>query len=220
MQIGFFGHSTCAEEGAGTYLTIVAEHFNAQIVHKGTGQGSEERILFDLKKSNNLDIAIIFHSRPSALFVPSCDRDIDVRKISSKWNDSMTVNNIMLSHTLNEPHGNFKTVFETVSDFINCLRFYKTYLYHPDLHLNRFQGALLLIDSYCGNKIPATVHVIDDVYIPSWLTEFESGVRSTEIEKLVRNFREQGSPCALSLEGHQKIAEVLIKLITTQLENK
>jgi hypothetical protein len=222
MQIGFFGHSTCSSEGPGTYLTTVAEHFNAAIVHKGVGQGSEERILFDLKKSNNLDIAVIFHSRPGSLFLPNCSADFDIRKINTLWEDEVQGDTAMATSAFNSPYGNVKNIFETLDKFINCLRYYKKYLYHPDLHLNRFQGALVLIDSYCESKIPATVHVIDAAYIPPWLTDFKSGIRSAEIEKLVITFRKQGQeyPCQLLPEGHQKIADILIKLIADQLENK
>ena len=224
MQIGFFGHSNCAASGPGTYLTIVAEHFNATIVNKGTGQGSEERILFKLKKCHNLDIAVIFHSRPSSLFLPSCSRDFDISSNVKKKADVIwpgeTKENATMLEAFNEQYGDFKSIFKTPALFVNCITLYKKYLYHPDLHLNRFQGALMLIDSYCASKVSATVHIIDESYKPVWLTEFKSGVRSIEIEKLKLEYYSMVDVCGMLPEGHQKIADILIRLISKQLENK
>jgi hypothetical protein len=223
LNIGFFGHSTCSATGPRLFTTIVADHFNAHIVNLGSGQGSEERILFELKKAPSLDIAVIFHSRPSSLFIPTCYRDFDVTKKKNNmeyyWPNETADNGVMLE-AYHEGYGDVKKIFGTPEEFVNCVSYYKKYLYHPDLHLNRFQGALMMIDSYCNNRIPATVHMIDDVYRPPWFSEFISGVRSDKIEQYMKDYKTIDAPCGLSEMGHAKIASVLISLITPQLEAK
>ena len=50
MNIGFYGHSNCAYSSPDSFLDIVANRLGANLVSKGVKQGSQERILFDLKK--------------------------------------------------------------------------------------------------------------------------------------------------------------------------
>ena len=83
MKIGFYGHSDCAYLSNDSFLNIVANALDATIVNIGVRQGSEERILYELKKTRSLDVAIIFHSSPSYLFLPGCDRDFDLKSIES-----------------------------------------------------------------------------------------------------------------------------------------
>ena len=125
LNIGFFGHSNCATEGEGTYLTIVSDYFDAKIVNKGVGQASEERLLSEIKKSKNLDIAVIFHGRPASLYLPKCTRDIDIRTDEVK--------------AYRGTYGNISSIFDTEEEFITCLKYYKTYLHDHDLARNRFQ---------------------------------------------------------------------------------
>jgi hypothetical protein len=77
-HIGIYGHSIAGYNGQQDdhFITLLKKHFNATIVHSGIPQCSEERILFNLKKTKKLDFAVIFHSPPYNIFVPSWDRDI------------------------------------------------------------------------------------------------------------------------------------------------
>ena len=205
LNIGFFGHSHCAGSGYGSFQDQVAKHFDANIVNNGVGQSSEERILFEVKKSKLLDVAVIFHSRPVSLFLPKCTRDIDIRSDEVKAYRGI--------------YGNISSIFKTEEEFIACINYYRSYLYDHNLHINRFQGALLLIDSYCLNKVPAVVHILDNSHVMPWFTEFTSGIRSGEIEGLVRAHKGIDSN-GLTFEGNKKIAEVLIYLISQQLADR
>ena len=205
LKIGFFGHSNCSNSASGSFLDYVVKHFDAIIVNKGVGQASEERVLIDLKKHKNLDVAVIFHSRPASLFLPRCSKDIDIRSDEIK--------------AYKGPYGDIPSIFKTEENFVACIRYYRQYLYTHNLHINRFQGALLLIDSYCISKVTATIHVLDNNNAMPWFTGFTSGTRSTEIESIVRT--DKGNDFnGLTAAGNKKVAEVLIDLITKQLADR
>ena len=78
MNIGIYGTSIALynNDEPDHFITLIKEHYNARIVHTGIVQCSEERILFNLKKTKKLDLAIIFHAPPYNIFVPSWNRDI------------------------------------------------------------------------------------------------------------------------------------------------
>ena len=78
MNIGIYGPSIALykDNEPDHFITMIKEHYNARIVHTGIVQCSEERILFNLKKTKKLDLAIIFHTPPYNIFVPSWNRDI------------------------------------------------------------------------------------------------------------------------------------------------
>ena len=79
MNLGIYGHSLGKwdKKLPFSFITKLKEHYNANIVNSGCGHGSEERILFELKKTKNLDLAIIFHSNSSSFFIPTWHRDVD-----------------------------------------------------------------------------------------------------------------------------------------------
>jgi|LakMenE01Jun11ns_1017448.scaffolds.fasta_scaffold9571305_1 hypothetical protein len=208
LKIGFFGHSDCTSTAPESYIGQIIKHFDAIIVNKGVNQASEERVLIDLKKHKNLDVAVIFHSRPASLFLPRCNRDIDIRSDEIK--------------AYIDRYGDIPRIFKTEENFVACIRYYRQYLYTHNLHINRFQGALLLIDSYCLSKVPATIHVLDNNNAMPWFTGFRSGVRATEVENILVthksiDFRDHNG---MTAEGNNKTAEVLIDLISKQLANK
>lgn len=111
MNIGVYGHSITmylADE-KDHFITLLKNHFDARIVHSGIVQCSEERILFNLKKTKQLDLAIIFHSAPHYLFIPAWNRDlcaIDKSFFSNKikirdWAESIGVNDCEMEETIN-----------------------------------------------------------------------------------------------------------------------
>jgi len=77
MNIGLYGHSmaTWTRQQPFSYVTKIKDHFQANIINTGVAMCSEERILFDLKKTKNLNLVIIFHSSPDYIFVPCENRD-------------------------------------------------------------------------------------------------------------------------------------------------
>jgi hypothetical protein len=79
MKIGIYGHSFMSWERKQefSFISLLRDHFDATILSYGVPQSSEERILFDIKKSKKIDLAIIAHARPDYHFVPSLRRDFD-----------------------------------------------------------------------------------------------------------------------------------------------
>ena len=52
MNIGFYGHSVCSSiSHPQSWVNTLTKKLKANIVNKGTLQGSVERILFELKKT-------------------------------------------------------------------------------------------------------------------------------------------------------------------------
>jgi hypothetical protein len=239
MNIGYFGHSTVGDDTngkEGSFIIDVAKFFNAQIVNVGTGQGSEERILFDLKKCRHIDVAVIFHSRPQSLFIPNCKMDFNIsedpdRKAEILWSQELILQ--MTPPTENEDQmyaekykeslqyrKNFSSVFKTPQDFATCLKNFKKYLYHQDLQQNRFEGALTLIDQYCAARVPIVVHSIDKKRLPAWWTGFKSGVLGEELNVIENQYRQTSQPNCLNPEGHKRMGAEVIRLILEQMEKR
>jgi len=239
MNIGYFGHSTVGDDThgqPGAFIIDVAQHFKAQILNTGTGQGSQERILFELKKCRNLDVAVIFHSRPQSLFIPGARMDFHIaedpdHKAEIIWSQElflqMTPPKVDEEQLFREKYQeslqyrkNFSAVFKTPQDFVVCLKNFKKYLYHQDLQQNRFEGALMLIDEYCASRVPVVIHSIDPVRIPSWWKGFKSGILVPELNVYEKKYREPSQPNCLSPEGHMIMKETLIRVITEQLAKR
>lgn len=223
MKIGFYGHSTsCWAEfpiyNQNSFIDKVIENYNATLVNKGVPQGSEERILFDLKKTKNLDIAIVFHSIPKFVYLPTCSRDVAITDIDRfkafyLWRESNS-NSTELAKAKQEyfSYGGIKESFEDIETFLQTFSLYKEYLYHPDLQLNRYHGAMLQIDQYLLAKRIPVLHVALEKRVPSWFT-FSSGKNCPHIQELADKHYEIGLPNNVSAEGQQVVANMLIKEI-------
>lgn len=288
MNIGLYGHSMAQWTNKQTFSfgTKLVEHYQANMVNSGCAQGSEERILFELKKTKKLDLAIIFHSNPDFFFVPSHDRDYTtldrdslVYKIPDKsikkwfamhgfeqcpenllefWNkvpnwacyDIMQqfglVNNFDISV---EQHGITQQMFDIwsekqdattikqlikernkFSDDINLylelfdtMELHKKYLYHHDLQMNRYYGALIQIDQYLKfKKIPVLHCLGPKFWYPSWF-QFESGIVDSEIHKFrheITGYYTQFSESENNLteEGNQLVFDLMVPLIAKAFE--
>lgn len=183
QRIGYFGHSSCAYRSEDSHLDLLANHFKSDIVNTGVRQGSEERILFELKKTKNLDLAIIFHSEPQFIFLPECDRDIGLNNISEsriQYLFSEFDNEFTRQH-----HSKFTAKFNNTETLSKSLRDYKEYFYDPDLQVNRFYGSLIQIDQYCVSKNISVIHIIEKNKIPSWF-KFSSGIIDDQVMDIVK----------------------------------
>lgn len=188
-HIGFYGHSSCAYRSPDSFLDILAQSLDATIVNTGVRQGSEERILFELKKTKNLDLAIIFHSEPGYLFLPNCDRDIDVTGITKKRIDNLIPETQWDSEFSKKYSPIFLTEFKDRIQFTNLINNVKTHLYNADLMLNRYYGCLTQIDQYLLFKNIPAIHVLDKTNaIPNWF-KFQSGVVDYDISLLCQEFK-------------------------------
>jgi hypothetical protein len=210
MNIGFYGHSNCSSRSSESFIDIIANKLNANVVNTGVRQGSEERILYELKKTKNLDIAVIFHSEPHYIFLPNCDRDISLKRLKEEKID-LLFNNYSL---IKQPK--FVNVFQTKENFERFIKDYEYYLYDPDLHLNRFYGALLQIDQYITSKKIPTIHVVNKNSLPSWF-KFTSGRLDTISRSIIKNHISE-NPSAeynngITKEGNIELANRLLDLI-------
>lgn len=204
MNIGFYGHSNIAYIGEHSYLNIVADYFNANIASKGVKQGSEERILFDLKKTKRLNFAIIAHTHPSCIFLPTCDRDISLTRVDSERIDYLS------SHD----EGMVKT-FRTKEQFTHVMELYKQYFYHPDLFVNRYLGAAQQIVQYLQSQSIPSIHIVGANQFPDW---FSFGPGIVDVDNISKDFDtyQQKQPFfhnCMSLEGNQIVADKLIDIM-------
>jgi len=204
MNIGFYGHSNIAYTGNQSYLNIVADHLGANIVSTGVKQGSEERILFDLKKTKRINVAVIAHSHPSCVFLPGCDRDISLAHIKQERMDYLSKHDSSMIE-----------LFQTKEQFLQAMDMYKQYFYHPDLFTNRFIGAAQQIVHYLESQSIPSIHIVGNNHLPSWFS-FGSGIVNTN--DIVKDFHvyEQKQPFfhnCISLEGNQVVANKLIDIL-------
>lgn len=204
MNIGFYGHSNIAYTGNGSYLNIVADHFKANIVSTGVKQGSEERILFDLKKTKRLNFAVITHSHPSCIFLPGCDRDISLARVDSERIDY-----------LSEHDQGMVKLFKTKEQFTLVMDLYKQYFYHPDLFVNRYLGAAQQIIHYLYSHSIPSIHIVSLNQFPIWFN-FGSGI--VDVDNISKDFNtyQQKQPFfhnCISLEGNRVVADKLIDMM-------
>jgi hypothetical protein len=219
MKIGFYGHSNCAYRSSDSFIDIIANHFGAEIVNTGVKQGSEERILYELKKTKQLDLAVIFHSIPSSIFLPNCNRDLVLRDMSDirmqyllfEQEKDITVDHEDYNQTL-------KKQFYDIETFKNVLEVHKNYFYNPDVLLNRYYGALIQIDKYLIDKQIPTIHVLEKT-LPRWLS-LQSGIVDFNIMKLTKQHRllpdKRFVSNCITIEGNLKVADNL-KLLMNQI---
>jgi hypothetical protein len=219
MNIGFYGHSNCAYRGNGSFIDIIAERFKAKIVNTGVKQGSEERILFELKKTKSIDLAIIFHSPPRYLFIPETDRDIDTNSFKFKRAEEIFKDD-HLDVDFTEKHSQlFKNKFENNENLFAAVDVYRKYFHHPDLSMNRFYGALIQIDQYISEKSISTIHVVDKnaIPIPSWFS-FKHGIVDYSVAEIIKQNPAKNNffyNC-ITEEANALIAEKLINIIAVR----
>jgi hypothetical protein len=213
MNIGFYGHSNCAYRSESSFLDIVAENLGAKIVNIGVRQGSEERILFELKKTKNLDLAIIFHSEAQYIFIPEADRDISIKQISTSKSNYIFDDHLNEYHKLH--HKKFVELFKTAEELKSAITHLKSYFYHPDLQLNRFYGSLIQIDQYLLSKEIPVIHITIPNSIPNWF-HFKSGIVNNDIMDIIFNYKTPASSWFVNLitkEGNEIVADRLLKII-------
>jgi hypothetical protein len=194
--------------------------FNVDIVNIGTRQGSEERVLFELKKTKNLDLAVIFHCPHNLLFIPGSDRDFALGKQINKkaeymWQKQQTESLTDSWGFHQEHHKKFIEKFETAEKFVQVMSDYRIYLEHPDLVMNRFYGALIQIDQYLSSKNINAIHiVIPEVAVPTWF-RFQSGILDDTVPALLEEHisKDKWFVNCITKEGNRAVAERLKEVI-------
>lgn len=212
MNVGFYGHSNCAYRSEDSLIDIVASNLHANIVNIGVRQGSEERILFELKKTKNLDLAIIFHSQPHLIFVPNADRDISIKQITSSKSNYIFKEHMDDYHRVH--HKKFVKLFKTAEQLESAFNSLKDYFYHPDLQMNRFYGSLIQSDQYLLSKKIPCIHITMANSIPSWFS-FNSGIVDNSIMTLIEEHKLKPNEWFVNVmtkEGNAVVAERLTAL--------
>lgn len=220
MNIGFYGHSNCAYRSQHSFLDIMANQLNATVVNNGVKQGSEERILFELKKTKNLDLAIIFHSEPGFTHLPKCDRDVDLTNISQRRMEYLMKQHEWDGEFLQNYNPVFKKQFGKLENFINTAQAFRDHFYHPDAMLNRFYGALMQIDRYLIDRNIPCIHVLEyNNAIPNWF-KFGSGVVDYTVMHLCQKHkieRENFFVNVITQNGNVAVASRLTELVVTKV---
>lgn len=166
MNIGYFGNCWCASNDEHSHTTLLGKLLNANVVNSSVIEGSEGRILFKLKKTPNLDLALIFHDDDNTLFLPNATRDWWLTGganfgtwFKSSWKKD------------------FGGLFKSPQEFIDAITTYKKFFYHNDDHRNVYYGYMVLIDQYLLAKNIPCIHFFDSKkhHIPDWI-EIKSGV--------------------------------------------
>lgn len=223
MKIGFYGHSIASwinSPNNESFIDRIRLKYSADIVNVGVPQGSEERILFDLKKTKEVDVAIIFHSLIRYVFIPKSNRDLSIRTVPAKKSKILWTENNAKIPTQEDfdkeffSYSNLKDVFGTAEEFCEAMTSHKEYFHHPDLLTNRFHGAMLLIDNYLLNKNIKAYHAItpNPAIFPPWL-EIKSGVVDAELLPLSASMPIVGQKFSnnLDLAGNDFVFERLDK---------
>lgn len=228
FRLGLYGHSVCtaSTKRDGSYQQILVNKFpTLDIVNIGAGQSSQERIFYELKKTKNLDAAIIFHSRPGSIFIPGSNQDLATatntidNKIKRAWDYSN--NDLEELHWECDPNNSrgLSRVFPNLEEFQQTINLYLKYLYTPDLEKNRFEGALLAVDRYCAsNKIKHVVHVPSQ-YIPPWFS-FQSGTMDQELVKLSTMQGVPSNPNCLQDGVNELMANKISDLLSQYIHEK
>lgn len=176
MFAQFFGHSICMrkkDKDVTTFVDLIYEKYNFEFDETigGAACCSEERILYDLKKCKNLELAIIFHSEPSTYFSPADTRDYS----RNNENDSFTTHLALDICKQDKARKNAQLV-KLDQDYVKLAhKIHQELFTTPDLIKNRFYGALIQIDQYIKYKNIPTIHCVFTGHLPVWFS-FSHGI--------------------------------------------
>lgn len=225
MNIGFYGPSVVLWRPSDefSFITRIRNHFNGELVHTGTPLCSEERLLYEIKKTKKLDLAIVVHTKPKFIFVPSWNRDIrttDKEDILKKFQYNLLDADGVLQDPDSVRGDINENYFENKDEFILAVQLYYKYMMHPDLQRDRYHGALIQIDQYLTYKKIPTVHIVGvNTEIPKWF-EFKSGVTFQSMPELLDEHAVHRSQSAnmLDAEGNDKIFKKILPVIQKAID--
>lgn len=233
MNIQFFGHSitnTSKDFPIKTFVDLVLEKYQAtcQSHPRGVSLCSEERILYDLKKVKDIDVAVIFHTNEDFYFCLTNPRDFNLMnpdEMERQFNDEFY--GLKLERTKDKAWDNCADDLISGPDLKKFTAEHQRLMLSKDLMRNRYFGALIQIDQYCTSRSIPVIHCpLDKKSIPNWFN-FTSGIVDydlndynyknihlpTSIEPNPHYVGYQKSDNAISEEGNILIAEKLFEYI-------
>lgn len=187
MNIQFFGHSitnTSKEFPTKTFVDLILEKYQANCKPhpRGVALCSEERILYDLKKIKDIDVAVIFHTNEDFYFLLTDDRDhnvMDAGELDQKFGSNQY--RLLTEKTKDKAVENCAWDFFNANDIKKFLTDYQNLMLSKDLMRNRYFGALIQIDQYCTSRGIPVIHCpLDKPSIPNWF-KFTSGIVDYDI---------------------------------------
>lgn len=244
MNIQFYGHSITnisREFPIKTFVDLILEKYQAtcQPHSRGIPLCSEERILYDLKKTKDMDVAVIFHTNEDFYFFLTDQRDHEVmnsEELDRKFGDENhgfgeSRYGLLVDKAKDRAIGNCAWETYKTADIKTLLTNYQNLMLSKDLMRNRYFGALIQIDQYCTSKGIPVIHCpLDKRSIPTWFN-FTSGIVDYEINAY--NYKHLGwgtgqpnphyigyqkSDNAISEEGNVLIADRLCSHIDQLLK--
>jgi len=235
-NIGFFGHSIVyankhTKGQTKVFVDQISERFDGIAFNFGSILCSQERILYQLKTNgNSLDIAVIFHSLPQFYFAPRIPnrdfRSVNPLEFHEKINTIRDFNvEAEIENQIADQIAPLFLIGTNIDrmDFIESLKYYNKYFYDFNLQMNRYQGALVLLDQYLTYKKIPVVHSIpkNDNIIPKWF-KFNSGIVESKFQSFQYNqYRENDAMISsnnINQEGNNIIASELYDLIISAIE--
>ncbi len=224
MNIEFFGSSiigsnTFQTDKPRSFYDLILDHFNAKSLNHMIAQCSEERILYNLKKTSEIDVAIIFHSTPQFIYFPNFSRDFMFMKDHEidDWNSRQHFLDYVDAFKQNKRDivTNFSVPTEPIDASI--IKDFMKLHFNRDVNRDRFHGALSLIDDYVYAKNIPTIHMIHN-YIPDWFN-FKSGIVDSDIWNIEREHSVSfnKSVNGISIEGNHLIFNKLKGFINEML---
>jgi hypothetical protein len=230
MKIDFFGHSICGKRSGPdrpkTFVDMLVEHYQAGNQWIGFANCSEERLLYTMKKTKDIDVAIIFHSDPSFIYTPSFE--CDYHRLSEQQLNEKFIYDVPKFH----PEWKKDNLFAQNDERIeldeetakNAFLTYYNYFTTPEVNRNRHYGALIQIDQLCAAKNIKVIHCPKSRKdIPQWF-KFTTGLVDWDIASMQNDGSKYSVSYnkvdnAISEEGNRIIYEKFVKYID-QLVNQ
>jgi len=229
-KLAVIGHSTASwagteVNGSISFIDLLLNHFAFILVAKGVNEGSEDRTLDVLKNIDPPDICVIFHSSPQHIYLPSCKRDINIKKFNRAEHVFDPRVKGVEHYDWDQGSIPYFTRSQDVRDtfdedwiFIQTVMLYKRFLYTPESRQNQFYGSLQQIDQYCLAKNIAVIHVPQADNFPPWLKKMKSGKMMPEIAKIANDYMgkpgdEVRYPNNVNAEGQTLIYQILAREI-------
>ena len=204
------------------FVDLILDHYDAESLNAMIPQIAEERILYNLKKTSNVDIAIIFHSTPKFVYFPNFSRDyIHLGETERSYFPTLTFVKDYREN-LKDKVSAFEAKVEVIEHQNSYMSDMMDITYNSEVNKNRYEGALTLINDYVHAKKIPTIHILPNNHsIPHWF-KFKSGIVDSHIWVIDKDHKSSFSKTvnAIDKEGNIKIYNLLVKYIDLLINHR